>query len=237
MWHRWLPSITNAVPSQCAICRAWPAHPLCEACVLRFVQPRPRCRSCAMPVPAGVAHCGACLRRPPVLDACVAAVSYAFPWSRLVVAFKFQAAPGWAAPLAQVLRSAPWVEPALEAADLVLPMPLSAQRLRERGYNQSWLLARQLAPLKADAGLLLRVRDTLPQSSLSRAERVRNLRHAFLVEPLRAAALAGRRVVVVDDVMTSGASLNTAAQVLKGAGASHVTGLVFARAEISDPGA
>ena len=190
-----------------------------------------------MPVPAGVSQCGACLRQPPALDACVAAVSYAFPWSRLVVAFKFQAAPGWAAPLAQVLRSAPWVEPALEAADLVLPMPLSAQRLRERGYNQSWLLARQLAPHKADAGLLLRVRDTLPQSSLSRAERVRNLRHAFLVEPLRAAEVAGRRVVVVDDVMTSGASLQASAQALRGAGAHHVTGLVFARAEISDPGA
>ncbi len=85
-----------------------------------------------------------------------------------------------------LLRSAPWVEPALEQADLVLPMPLAPARLRERGFNQALELARRLAPRKTDATLLLRTRDTPAQSGLARAERLRNLRGAFALEPLRA---------------------------------------------------
>ncbi len=235
MFYRWLASITEAIPSQCAVCHRWPAHPVCEDCVARFAQPGPRCQRCALPVPEGVAVCGACLRAPPPLDACVAAVSYRFPWSRVITEFKFRARPGWGASLARILRSAPWVEPALEQADLVLPMPLSPQRLRERGFNQSLLLARALAPHKLDARLLLRIRHTDPQSALPRAQRLRNVRHAFLVEPLRIAALAGARVVLVDDVMTSGASLHAACTVLQAAGAAHVTGLVLARAELAEP--
>ena len=109
------------------------------------------------------------------------------------------------------MRSAPWVEPALEQCDLVLPMPLAPARLRERGFNQALELARRLAPGKTDATLLLRTRDTPPQSGLARAERLRNLRGAFALEPLRADAVRGRRIVLVDDVMTSGASLFAAA--------------------------
>ena len=129
------------------------------------------------------------------------------------------------------MRSAPWVEPALDAADLVLPMPLSRERLRERGFNQALLLARALAPSKTQANFLLRMRDTPPQSSLSRAARLDNVRHAFAMEPLYPTAVAGKRVVLVDDVMTSGASLTAAAQCLRQAGAAHITALVFARAE------
>ena len=234
MFSRLVASITEAIPGQCAVCRAWPAHPVCEACVVRFAQPRPRCRRCALSLPEGPSLCGACVRSPSPLDACVAAVPYAFPWSRIVVEFKFQGRAGWAGSLAQILRSTPWVEPALEQASLVLPMPLSSERLRERGFNQSLLLARHLAPHTLDPELLLRIRDTAPQSSLTRAERLRNVQHAFLVEPLRIGALAGAHVVLVDDVMTSGASLYAASAALKAAGAAHVTGLVLARAETGD---
>ena len=130
-----------------------------------------------------------------------------------------------------LLRSAPWVEPALDAADFVLPMPLSRQRLAERGFNQSLLLARALAPGRVDAGLLLRTRHTPPQSALERAERLRNVRGAFAVEPLRAREVAGRQVLLVDDVMTSGASLHAAAEVLLAAGAAAVSAVVLARTE------
>ena len=110
-------------------------------------------------------------------------------------------------------------------------MPLSAQRMRERGFNHSLELARQLAPGKVDQGLLLRIQDTPPQSALKRAERLRNVQHAFAVEPLRLGELSDARVVLVDDVMTSGASLFAAASTLRGAGAEHVTGIVLARAD------
>lgn len=234
MLRRLLEGIGAAVPSQCALCRSWPAQPVCEPCVARFAQPRSRCRRCALTVAHGVAECGRCISQAPVLDAAHAALSYEFPWSGLVAEFKFGGHPGWAATFATLMRSAPWVEPALEEADLVLPLPLSRERLAERGFNQALLLARALSPAKVDAGLLLRVRHTPPQSELGRKARLRNVRGAFALEPLRHAAVRNRRVVLVDDVMTSGASLFSAARVLREAGASHVTGLVLARTDEAD---
>jgi ComF family protein len=223
--------LSSALPSQCALCHAWPAEPVCETCVARFAQPQPRCRTCALSVPAGVVRCGACLKDPPPLDLCLAAVAYAYPWDQLVTRYKFGLHPGWAATMALLMRSAPWVEPALDEADLLLPMPLSDQRLRQRGFNQALALARQLAPAKADAGMLRRLRDTPAQSALPRAARLRNVRGVFGVVPSKRSDIEGRRVVLVDDVMTSGASLFAAARALREAGAVHITGLVFARTE------
>ncbi|MEO6856566.1 MAG: phosphoribosyltransferase family protein, partial [Rhodoferax sp.] len=100
------------------------------------------------------------------------------------------------------------------------------------GFNQALELARHLAPHKTQAQLLLRTRHTAPQPTLNRAERLRNVQGAFALEPLRADVLRGQRVVLVDDVMTSGASLFAAAAVLKQAGAVHVTGLVVARTPV-----
>ncbi len=231
MFRRLIERLSHALPSQCAVCHAWPAQPVCETCITRFAQPQSRCQTCALPVPAGISRCGACLKTPPPLDACLAAVGYAYPWSELIARYKFGDMPGWSAALAGLLRSMPWVEPALEAADLLLPMPLSRQRLQQRGYNQALELARHLAPAKAVPGLLLRIRDTPPQSALQRAERLRNVQGAFAVEPLRQTEVRGKRVVLLDDVMTSGASLFAAAQALRDAGAAHITGLVLARTE------
>jgi ComF family protein len=178
-----------------------------------------------------VARCADCILHPPPLDSCLAACAYVWPWPECIAEFKFRGDAGRAAPLATLLRSAPWVEPALEQADLVLPMPLAPARLRERGFNQAHELARRLAPAKTDATLLLRTRETPAQSGLSRADRLHNLHGAFAVEPLHAEKLRGRRLVLVDDVMTSGASLFTAAEVLRLAGAAHITAVVLARTD------
>ena len=221
----------DRLPSQCAVCRNWPARRVCDACVARFAPPAERCRRCALPVVAGVTQCGECLRQPPPLDACVAACAYAWPWPECIAQFKFRGDAGWAAPFATLMRSAPWAEPELERCDRVLPMPLAPLRLRERGFNQALELARRLAPDKTDATLLLRTQETPAQRGLTRAERLRNLRGAFALEPLRAAAVRGRRIVLVDDVMTSGASLCAAAEVLRAAGATHIAAIVFARTD------
>ena len=236
MLRQLIKRVAAATPGQCEVCRAWPAQPVCEACVARFAQPRPRCSRCALPIPvrAGVAECGQCLLRPPPLDACHAAVSYSFPWSALITRYKFHGQPGWADTFAILMRSAPWVEPALDQACLVLPMPLSAQRLAERGFNQALELARRLAPAKTEAALLLRVRDTPPQTALDRKDRLLNVKNAFALEPLRAGCVQGRSIVLVDDVMTSGASLFSAADVLLCGGAARVTALTLARTSEAD---
>ena len=243
MWSKWFQVIGSRLrsphpdrvwawlPSRCAVCHSWPEAPLCDTCISRFAQPQHRCASCALPLLQPARRCGACLKAPPPLNQCLTATAYAWPWVDLIARYKFQQQAGWAGPLATLMLSAPWAEDMLDAADWVLPIPLSTQRLAERGYNQSWLLARQLSPHKADAHLLLRTRDTPSQRTLPRAQRLANLVGAFAVEPLRAAQLRGKKVVLVDDVMTSGASLHTAARVLREAGVTQVSALVLARTE------
>jgi ComF family protein len=171
------------------------------------------------------------LTSPPPLDQCLTATSYAWPWNQLIVDFKFHQKAGWAGPLATLMVSATGAEDVLDAADCVIPIPLSAQRLSERGYNQALLLAQQLSPQKTEAKLLLRTRHTVAQRTLPRTERLSNLAGAFAVDPLRVRQIQGRRIVLVDDVMTSGASLHTAAQALRQAGAAHIGALVLARTE------
>ena len=231
MFRSLLQGIAGRLPSQCAVCHAWPARPVCDTCVQAFAQPVPRCQRCALPVLAGMRQCGACITRPPPVDHALAAVAYAYPWAGLIAQFKFQQHTGWAHSLATLMRAAPWVEPALESADWLLPLPLTPRRLRERGFNQTQLLARALDPSKVHTDVLLRVKDTAAQSTLPRAERLLGLKGAYALEPLRAAEVRHKRIVLLDDVMTTGATLHEAAHVLRRAGALHITALVLARTE------
>jgi ComF family protein len=229
MLRRWFASTLARLPSQCAVCRAWQSQPLCAACLHRFTQPQPRCPRCALPLAAGAQQCGPCMKRPLPLDACLCAVDYRYPWTGVIAQFKFQQQPGWADALAQVMRNAPGVDTLLSAADSVLPMPLSTQRLRQRGFNQAHELARRLAPGRTQPGWLLRIRDTSPQLALDAPARQRNVRGAFALDPQRADRIRGQHVLLVDDVMTSGASLSSAAKALRTAGAARVSALVLAR--------
>lgn len=219
------------MPGQCQVCQRWPANAVCDDCVNQFAQPQPRCETCAMPLPHGMRHCGACLKLSPPLDQCLAAVAYAYPWSNLVADFKFRDQTGLASSFAQLLKAAPWVEPTLEAADMVLPMPLSRAKLALRGYNQALLLALALNKAKVSADILLRIQDTPAQHTLKRVQRLSALDQAFAVDPLKIDRLKGARVLLVDDVMTTGASLYAAGRVVRAAGASHIAGLVLARTE------
>ena len=228
--------LSISLPSVCHICHRWPSQPLCAPCVERFAQPALRCPTCALMLThtsnaSHAAACPHCTRHPSPLDACVAAVSYTFPWAACIARFKFQADPSLARSLAHLMQHAPWVEPALDAATLVVPMPLSPTRLRERGFNQALELARHLSPHKTHAHTLLRRGDSAHQVGASRPERLEHVRDAFWVAPERVPAVRGQRVVVVDDVMTTGASMHEAARALRAAGAAHITGLVLARTE------
>ena len=240
-----LPRFLPGLASQCAVCHGWPAQPVCRPCLARFATGERRCAGCAIGLPAdlsmglrsGADICGGCVRQKPSVDATLAAVSYAYPWSTLIGGFKFGERPGWSDFFAGLLAKTPGVAETLDmldAGDWVIPMPLSAERLQSRGFNQAWELASALirqipTRARADATLLLRVKHMRPQSQLRREARLANVKGAFQVDPLRAAELAGRRVVLVDDVMTSGASMFAAAEALRDAGAAQITAVVLAR--------
>jgi ComF family protein len=210
----------------CFLCRGAAQGVLCPACDADLPRLAPAgemrlCPRCALASPGG-ALCGRCLAGPPAYDATVAGLAYAFPADTLVHALKFRGelalAPLLAAILSQRLPS--------ERVDLVVPVPLSPGRLRSRGYNQSAEIARHLgsrAPL--ELFLCERSRDTAAQTDLPWSERRRNVRGAFrCARPIR-----GGTVAVVDDVMTTGATLDEIASVLKQAGAARVVNWVVAR--------
>ena len=234
--QRRLERLLNWIPSQCAVCKAWPSNGMvCEPCVTRFAQPVRRCATCALSLKAGITadikRCGACIVNPPPLDDCLAAVPYEYPWTECIASYKFGNNPSWAGTFGLLLKSAPSIENAVDESDVIVPVPLSTARLQHRGYNQALEICRHLNRDKTDATLLVRIKDTLTQSSLSKSERMKNVNAAFAVEPLRAMELQGKRVVLVDDVMTSGATLFAAAAALRQAGAAHITAIVFARTE------
>ena len=180
--------------------------------------------------------CGACLTRPPPWDAAVCAEDYAFPWDGLIGELKFEGrterVPLLAGRLLQVLRDAP----SAHAVDLVLPIPLSELRLRERGFNQAWEIARRVARslrLPSRADVLVRTMNTPPQAGLSRAARATNLQGAFDVRPSMRKVVDGRRVAIVDDIMTTGATFAAACVALRSAGATTVS--VWAVARTPEP--
>lgn len=184
----------------------------------------PRCPACARPTPNSET-CGHCLRHPPSFARTTAAFAYAFPFDKLVQAMKYgeqlALAHAFAHKLAQRIDRG-------NLPDCVIPMPLHPAKLRERGYNQSQLLA---APICRRFGLDLlphaceRVRDTAPQSSLPWKERKKNMRNAFSCEM----DLSGRRIALVDDVLTTGASLSALAEAVRRCGAAEVETWVVAR--------
>ena len=184
----------------------------CEVAVPRL--PAARCRVCALPV-AGADVCGACLKAPPRYDLTLAVFTYAFPLDALVQALKFGDA------LAEAVASEP--------AEVIVPMPLSVARLRERGFNQALEIARHVGratgiPVAPEA--CRRVLDTAAQATLPWKARAANIRGAFVCD----ANLSGRRVAIVDDVMTTGATLDELAKNVRRAGAREIRAWVVARA-------
>jgi ComF family protein len=186
--------------------------------------PADRCPRCALPTPNGEV-CGHCLRQPPNFDRAEAVFQYAYPVDCLIHALKYRgelaAARFLGESLAQRLDGR-------ASADLIIPMPLHQARIKQRGFNQAAEIARQVAeqiglPLSSRA--VTRVREGPPQTDLPLDERARNVVGAFVCE----IDLTGLRVALVDDVMTSGASLNELAKVVRAAGASEVSAWVVAR--------
>ncbi|GAB4349689.1 MAG: ComF family protein [Immundisolibacter sp.] len=221
--------LTFLLPPQCLLCGAGGQRrlPLCEACHADLPWLGHACPRCAQPLPVDRV-CGRCLRRVPPQHAAHAAFHYAPPLDRLVLGLKFGRRLGLArltgALLAEAADNGRWPRP-----QLLLPVPLHDARLRQRGYDQAQVLAREVGRrlgIPVDWHGCRRVRATVPQSGLDRTARQRNLRGAFDVSPPPAL----EHVAIVDDVMTTGATVGAMATALKRAGVARVDVWALCRA-------
>ncbi len=209
----------------CLLCQAASGgRLLCQACARELPTAASACPRCAAPG-ADAAECGACLADPPHYDASCAAFIYAYPVDALIQAFKYGGQLALAGLFARELYRRIG---GAGGVDLIMPLPLHPVRLAERGYNQSAELAKVLSRLSGiamDARLARRVRNTAAQTALPWRERATNMRGAFAC----GGDLAGLRIAVVDDVMTTGATLDEFARTLKKSGAARVENWVVAR--------
>ncbi|UNL98413.1 ComF family protein [Stutzerimonas stutzeri] len=228
----------SIVEHHCLLCdERCEGQPLCSPCEADLPWLDGRCTVCAVPLPSRGLVCGECLKRPPSYDHVEVPWRFAFPVDALITRFKHQAR--W--PYGRLLgeRLAHHLEHAfadgLPRPDLLLPVPLARRRLRQRGFNQAQMLADWLSrPLgiSTDARALERVLDTPAQQQLDAATRRRNLRQAFAIAT--AADVKGRHLALVDDVLTTGATAEALARLLKRAGAERVD--VYCLARTPKPG-
>ncbi|MDM8350806.1 ComF family protein [Pseudomonas sp. sp1636] len=212
-------------------------HSLCVSCESELPWLGARCQVCALPLPHAGLTCGGCLKRQPRFDRVEAPWRYAFPVDSLITRFKHQAQ--W--PLGRLLGELlsqhllHAFDEGLARPDLLLPVPLAERRQRQRGFNQAALLAQWLSEqlqLPVQQHWLRRVIDTPAQQQLDAATRKRNLRRAFALAP--ASQFGGLHLALVDDVLTTGATAESLARLLKKAGAARVD--IYCLARTPKPG-
>jgi ComF family protein len=236
-WYR--QAVRFVLPVECISCNQIlgtdPIPFFCRACWDQIASiGGPHCSRCDQPFVSTAAtswtpghQCQNCLERPPIYERAWTLFPYVPPLQHAICAFKYGGKVALTKPLAALMIRA--IPPDIDG-DLLVPVPLHPTRLRTREFNQSLLLAEQLGRyLKrpVSAAVLVRVLATDPQTTLTRKERLRNLRQAFAVR--NAESFAGRHVLLIDDVYTTGATLNECAKVLLKGGASSVSALTLAR--------
>jgi ComF family protein len=206
----------------CVLCAALQTnnHAVCEACLndLPWHQ-NTSCPQCGLSSSGQL--CGSCISSPPDFDATHSVFLYKFPVDTMMQRYKYGEMLSICTFFGQMLSK----KVDVKSVDLIIPMPMHPQRLKERGFNQALEIAKVLGNEKLDFKCAERKKLTPPQASLPLKERVKNIKGAFKIN----GDLAGKRIAIVDDVMTTGASLNELAKTLKKSGASHVECWVIAR--------
>ena len=226
--------ICTNIEQPCLLCDelAGQPYPLCVACEQALPWLQEQCRRCALPLALDDLLCGSCSRRPPAFKRVIAPWHYGFPIDTLISRFKHNSQWPLGRLLAQLLGQnlSHHYHEGLPRPDCLLPVPLAGRRLRQRGFNQAAMLACWLARqlrLPCDEHLLQRVRDTPAQQALGAKARQRNLRQAFALTP--GSELEGLHLALVDDVLTTGATAQTIARLLRKAGARQVDIYCLAR--------
>lgn len=226
-------------PPRCGCCgdpvAAHFAGPICSACLNRVeVLSSPLCLKCGRGLSADGGsedrYCGSCLKKPPVFNSARSCFSYQGSVRSLLHRLKYASDSSAAATLAKLIEKTGVLADA-GSFEVIVPVPLHPSRLRRRGLNQALVLAKAIfaeEPEKIEPNMLIRVKNTVAQTRLSGSERRRNLHGAFAINP--GAAIAGKRICLVDDIFTTGTTVSECARMLKKCGAEAVDILTCARA-------
>ena len=228
---------TRCFPNSCQLCGIETHDVLCAECVNQFFtanQPNnfSRCQICALPVLRHSTTCGTCINKPPAFDATFVACDYSAPLDQLILSLKFGHRLALAPMMARLMAQSIQAAPNTSWPDVIIPVPLSKERLAQRGFNQALEICKPLAKiikLPYQARLLMRVRDTQQQTQLHPNQRHKNIKYAFSPNERYEDKIRGLHIGVVDDVITTGATLHEVAACLKRHGAARVTNYVFAR--------
>lgn len=230
--------ISLLLPTVCVLCRQHSSSGICDGCQRDYLRNTTlRCQQCALPLfTFQDTICGTCLKEPPHFNKSLVCSNYNSPIDSIVLGLKFAGKLNNADIIAQHLAKAIHRQSHILTSmpDLLCPVPLSKKRLRSRGFNQAWEIARLLGQelkISTNANLLWRTKETLQQSSLHPDERHQNIQGAFAINPKLQHLINGQHVAVVDDVMTTGTTLNEIAKILKRYGAAQVSNFVFARTD------
>ena len=220
--------LNNLLPVSCGLCNSFTNRhlPICQPCLNELPFLDKACDSCALPL-ASKGTCGLCQRKLPAYDQCLALFLYQVPLSFLIQQFKFNRKLEYGCLFSSLMAEK--LLALAEKPDVLIPVPLHNSRLRSRGFNQSWEITRQLSKITdidASHKICQRIKKTPLQTGLKASERKRNLKQAFSIT----ADVSGLHVCVIDDVMTTGSTLEAIALALKAAGAARVSGMVVARA-------
>lgn len=230
-------SILDVLPQQCVLCgeTLYGQSGICAPCRFDLPWPIQPCRRCAVelgPEPPLHGYCGTCLGEPPAFDRCIALSRYEYPVRELIASFKFNARFAEGQALAHLLAEHVFnTYSPQEMPRCLLPVPLHPRRLRERGYNQSMELARAVGRrcgIAVATHYCRRIRATPPQKGLSAEERALNLRNAFALSD-RVPADHPQHVAIVDDVVTTMATVSAIARLLRTAGHSRIDVICLAR--------
>lgn len=234
------------LPTRCWTCHTWARSSFCSTCVDKIApwgELPARCTKCGLRVPWGIETCISCQCNPPPQQMTLACLDYDQPWIKQIRRFKFhgytQLAHAWAELMVNTisLPSANGLSNKIPEDAWLVPIPLSLERLRDRGYNQAWELARHCGRklcLSAKADVLLRTVDIPQQVGANRTERLMRLKGIFELNPLYLSHIKGKKIILMDDVYTTGATTSEASHTLLNAGAASVWVWVLARTPAPD---
>lgn len=233
MVNSWIKYIQfKLLPGCCLLCGKLSAvqQDLCPACRSRLPVNDHHCRNCAQPLPSSIplkSLCGRCQKKPPFFDHCFAPFRYQDELTSLHHDFKFHHKLAAGRLMAELMCER-LAEPSSQLPQLLIPVPLHSRRLRERGFNQAQELARILSvrlSIPVDLHRLCRTRNTSAQSSLPKKERQQNIRNSFALT----AKIDTPHVAIIDDVMTTGLTVNEITKILRASGVAKIETWVFAR--------